>query len=125
MNENIDEESLFQSIQDMTWIEAIENIWLVQTAQILPEELHLTLIDLVTTCKGLIETGIAMQELMKKLYGTHNGDKNITHRIAIDESDGFLSKNEALLLDKIYRNEIFEFFTRPLSSIDNDDMKGG
>lgn len=114
--DNLAKEEMENLLKSMTWLEAIENIWLVQLVEIVPREVHLTIIDLVNTCKGLLETGIAMQDVLKKVYDDKIGDVNVTRKIAFDESSGFLSKNEALLLDKIYRDEIFAFFTSPMSN---------
>lgn len=109
------QEEIENLLKSMTWLEAIEKVWLVQMVELVPREIHLTIIDLVTTCKGLLETGVAMQDVIKKLYDDRIGSSNVTHKIALDESSGFLKKNEALLVDKVYRNEVLDFFTKPMS----------
>jgi hypothetical protein len=113
--DNSAKEEIEKLLKNMTWLEAIERIWLAQLADLVPNEIHLTIIDLVTTCKGLLETGVAMQELVKKIYNDRIGDVNVTHKIAVDESNGLFTKNEALLLDKLYRNEVFDYFTKPMT----------
>lgn len=113
--DNSAKEEIEKLLKSMTWLEAIEKIWLVQLADLVPNEIHLTIIDLVTTCKGLLETGVAMQELIKKIYNDRIGDVNVAHKIAVDESSGLFTKNEALLLDKLYRNEVFDYFTKPMT----------
>lgn len=113
--DNSTKEEMTNLLKSMTWLEAIEKIWLVQLVEIVPQEIHLTIIDLVTTCKGLLETGVAMQDIIKKLYDDRIGDVNTVHKIAVDEASGFFNKNQALLVDKLYRDEVFNFFTRPMS----------
>jgi hypothetical protein len=106
-----------EDIQSYTWIETLENVWLPQIHQVVPEEAFPGLVDLVSTCKGLIETGVAMQEILLKVYMQRVENENITHRIAEDEFSGFLTKKEALLLDKLSKDDIFSFFVQPLSEI--------
>jgi hypothetical protein len=113
--DNLAKEEIENLLKNMTWLEAMEKVWLVQMVELVPREIHLTIIDLVTTCKGLLETGVAMQDVIKKLYDDRIGSSTISHKIAIDESNGFFRKNEALLVDKIYRNEVLDFFTKPMS----------
>jgi hypothetical protein len=110
-----------EDLQSYTWIETLENVWLPQMQKLVPQEAFYGLLDLVTTCKGLIETGAAMQDILMRLYKERVENENITHRIAEDEFSGFLTNKESLLLDKLSKDEIFSFFLKPLSEIADKD----
>lgn len=120
-NNDLTENDLKSVFESMTWIEALEKIWLVQIAQIVPEEIHLTTIELVNACKGLIETAIAMEGILSKIYIELHKDENPQHSVAVDKSSGFLGREEALLLEKVIKGNMLDFFKQPLSSINNPE----
>ncbi len=120
-NDDLSESNLKSVFESMTWIEALEQIWLVQIAQIVPEEIHLTTIDLVNACKGLIETAIAMEGILNKVYLELHKNEDPQHSIALDKSSGFLEREEALLLERVIKGNMLDFFKRPLSSINNQE----
>ena len=120
-NNDLTENDLKSVFESMTWIEALERIWLVQIAQIVPEEIHLTTIELVNACKGLIETAIAMEGILSKVYIELHKDEDPQHSVAVDKSSGFLGREEALLLEKVIKGNMLDFFKQPLSSINNQE----
>jgi hypothetical protein len=120
-NNDLTENDLKSVFESMTWIEALEQIWLVQIAQIVPEEIHLTTIDLVNACKGLIETAIAMEGILNKVYLELHKNEDPQHSIALDKSSGFLEREEALLLERVIKGNMLDFFKQPLSSINNQE----
>lgn len=116
---NIEENNFLEDIQKLTWLEAIEKYWLQELFQILPEEVFSTVVDLVATCKGLLELGLALEDIVLKLYDIRIQDgEDPLHRIAEDEYGLFLSKEQSLLLENIYKKEVFKFFTEPISTLE-------
>jgi len=116
---NTTKEELQNLLEQMTWLEAIDKIWLVQLADLVPQEIHLTIIDLVNVCKGLLETSLALQDVLKKVYICDDENSSINHKIAVHKAEGLISSNEALLLDKLFNDELFELFTKPMSNAIN------
>lgn len=114
-----DELSL-EELQSCTWIEALEKFWLPQLYAVLPKEISESLLDLVNTCRGLIDTGSAMQTLILKLYSERVVNENLAHRLEEDESNGFITRDEYILLDKLSKDEIFSFFLSPLSQFSEE-----
>jgi len=102
----------------LTWLEILEEVWLVELHKVLPKDIFVTIVDLVTTCKGLLDIGISLQDLLLKLYSERILENETpVHRIAEDELSGFLTKEESLLLDNIFSKEMFRFFTEPVSTL--------
>jgi hypothetical protein len=58
-----------------------------------------------------------LQEISLKLYNDRIQDEDLIHRIAEDEFSGYFSKEQSLLLEKAVKNEIFKYFTDPISSL--------
>lgn len=116
---NIEEDNFLEDVQKLTWLEAIEKYWLQELFQIFPEEVFSTVVDLVATCKGLLEIGLALEDVVVKLYDLRiQQEEDSFHRIAEDEFTTFLTKEESLLLENIYKKEVFKFFTEPISTLE-------
>jgi hypothetical protein len=115
--EEADQASFKDIIGNLNWVEAMEQVWLSQLADIVPNDVHLAIIDLVTACKGLIETGSALQEIVVRLYDERRGETSVISSLAEDESSSFFSRQEVLLIDGLYSDKVFSFFLKPLSEI--------
>lgn len=110
-------EEILKQIQSASWIEAIEHYWLAGLSKDIPRDVLATIVDLVNACKGLIDAGIGLQEISLKLYNDRIQDEDPIHRIAEDEFSGYFSKEQSLLLEKAVKNDIFKYFTDPISSL--------
>ena len=60
-----------------------------------------------------------MEGILSKIYIELHKDENPQHSVAVDKSSGFLGREEALLLEKVIKGNMLDFFKQPLSSISN------